>query len=789
MSMEEAIPVHKQRWTKRELLSRVISRHMHVLEDAGGRIPTYVVAEKEDGDIHEDLLNLNAHLSKHGFSARLYPDEPWIIQLIPDPEFQWPSPRFTAVMWLIALVTTVYAGEKWMASGRPDGGWFVSNASLDALIGYSLPILGVVIISSFVQKRVAAKHGVHMPHLFPIAGPAMVWWPFGIIGVASLPRSDARLWPDRSSMGNTAISSPLVMIISGMILAAIGIKITPDVVALTSSPMMIELPLLLNLIGMSFEGETAMFLKTAWAHPFTRAGMTLSFMGWIALLPIPTFPGGRVLIARMGIPEARSGSTQVMLLLVVMLFAFLFGAFSAWSVWVPVVALCAIMLISRGSDPRMPVVLDDMKGLHESDHRSLGMILFLAFMFALPSQVPFVVPEDYQPDLEFEFDYDTLTITPGLNEIILEVTNPSLVVQSWHFGAFGPDGAEALSLDCGNGESIEHLSCEGDIAPLESDKIKFSFYWNTTWMKSSMQFWYRVNDDFISHEIKPNSTLYPVGSWIFNGDLSDPKSCIETFHGIGGEITLSPISESTWWSGVNESGNISLAGGLDQICINGQSGDDLSWLQSFEFTLGENQFRADYDSGIEKIPIPANGVELTESDLMFERTVLAANHEGHCLSVMDYSPPMTVEGEDRIWDMSVTTTARNDATIDNPITLLAPEGTLITSCDESMQPELVEVVEGPLLMVEEDGEMTQRWLGSISLNSGNFMIENMGQTDLTLYVEFGGNGPQWDVSTSHNLLAGEMNDISATAPETGNSYSWLELDEDRIVLHLTNHEV
>ena len=151
-------------------------------------------------------------------------------------------------------------------------------------------------------------------------------------------------------------------------------------------------------------GETSMLLKTSWSHPFTLVGTTLMFFGWISLLPIPTFPGGRILIARMGIPEARSGSTQVMLLMVVLLFAFLFGAFSEWSIWVPVVALCASLLITKGSDPRLPIVLDDFKGLPDVDHRRIGIILFMAFMFALPSQIPFSMDDDWDEEISWDID-------------------------------------------------------------------------------------------------------------------------------------------------------------------------------------------------------------------------------------------------------------------------------------------------------------------------------------------------------------------------------------------------
>ena len=81
------------------------------------------------------------------------------------------------------------------------------------------------------------------------------------------------------------------MIILGFIFTMLGIYLTPEVVSITAAPLAIELPLLINLIGLTNEGELMMILKTSWAHPLTRAGMTLSFVGWVSLLPIPTFPG------------------------------------------------------------------------------------------------------------------------------------------------------------------------------------------------------------------------------------------------------------------------------------------------------------------------------------------------------------------------------------------------------------------------------------------------------------------------------------------------------------------
>ena len=784
MSDDEVISVHKESWSHRELIQRILSRYCYVLEDIGGRSPAYVVSEKEDEDMHEVLESINNHLKPLGYNARLYPDEPWIVQVIADPVRQWPSPRFVLTMWVLSLLTTVYAGERWMSDARPSGGWFVENTSLDAFIGYTLPLFTVLLMASFLQKWIASKHGVNLPHLFPIPGPAMIWWPFGILGFASLPRSDARLWPDRSSLGKTSLSSPILMIISGMGLCLLGLKLTPDVVPLSSSPLTIELPLLVNLIGISMEGETLMILKTAWAHPFTRVGLTLSFVGWVSLLPIPTFPGGRILIARMGIPEARSGSTQVMLLLVVLLFAFMFGAFSAWGIWVPIVAICASLLITKGSDPRLPIVLDDFKGLPESDHRRIGIILFMAFMFALPAQIPFAESEDWDDDISWSID-DSSVIEDGLFIQVIEVSNPSLSVHSWDIslekGAYGD--YYLSGIDCGSGRESVDFTCEGDIDPRDTIELEFTFQWNESWNTTAVDFIWRIGDEFIEYHVVPDQDIYPVGLWQFKGDIDDPKSCIELNVKKSQTINLSIGTQYTTWDDVDDEGNASFSKGTSEICLNGLSGDDMSWLNVEPFYLGNVSYVADYNAEI-IVAIPAEGVLLSNEELLFSQSVLALNHEGDCLSIGNPSPP-----KNNTWNMSIYPIHTNKYENSNEsIRLYAPAGGIISDCINQNNPIQYNVVRGPSLIIGDNESRSQNWIGSVDFINNELVIENPGSDDVSLNIEFDGNGPQWAVSTNIILLAGQTTTVSATAPESGVSFSWLELNDEEVILHLVNHE-
>ncbi|MBA4694457.1 MAG: hypothetical protein H2066_01225 [Candidatus Poseidoniales archaeon] len=791
MSEEEVIAAHKKSWSKRETLHRILSRHCRVLEDIGGRTPTFVVSEKENENMHEVLEEINHHLSKLGFSARLYPDEPWILQLIPDPIRQWPSPRFVVVMWLLSLFSTMFAGEKWLSSGRPDGGWFVSNASLDALIGYTIPLFLVIIVASFTQKAIAARKGVHLPHLFPIPGPAMIWWPFGIIGFASLPRSDARLWPDRSSLGNSAISAPLIMILAGMVLAFVGLHLTPEIVPLSVTPLAVELPLLINLIGLSSEGELMMILKTSWAHPFTRVGMTLTFVGWVSLLPIPTFPGGRVLIARMGIPEARSGSTQVMLLLVVLLFAFLFGAFSQWSIWVLVVALCASLLITKGSDPRLPIVLDDFKGLPESDHRRIGILLFMAFMLALPAQVPFYEDEMWDDELVWSIGEDKLVIEDNWFNQTMIVSNPSLIVQEWVV-SFIDDGSNSFNLseiDCKTGTKTSDSTCEGTVNPLEDLKLKFNFLWLEQWNASSFEMTWEVNDKITKNTVVPDQSVYPVGDWEFNGDLDDPKSCITIKSSNSEPILPSQAPVYSNWDNVNSQGNISIDSNNPEVCLDGISGDDMNWLEYYEFRLDNVSFMAGYSTQ-NYVSIPDEGVVLNNEDLMFSQSILSLELDGDCTGLGMPALPLNSENGSKLWNMSIFPTGINNYSNSNDsITLIVPEGAIISDCESLYYPEIYTVSRGPSLIVGSGDDRTQHWIGSVEFIENVLTIENPSDEDIQLNIEFDGNGPQWDVSNNIILTAGQITNISAIAPESGVSFSWLELNDEEVTLHLVNHEV
>jgi secreted protein with Ig-like and vWFA domain len=81
-------------------------------------------------------------------------------------------------------------------------------------------------------------------------------------------------------------------------------------------------------------------------------------------------------------------------------------------------------------------------------------------------------------------------------------------------------------IDCGSGP-ISSFHCEGDVDPLDSIELEFTFQWNETWNTTAVDFIWRIGDEFIQHQVVPDQDDIPCRAMEFNGDIDDPKSCIE----------------------------------------------------------------------------------------------------------------------------------------------------------------------------------------------------------------------------------------------------------------------
>ncbi|MDP6326638.1 MAG: hypothetical protein QGI36_06075, partial [Candidatus Thalassarchaeaceae archaeon] len=640
---------------------------------------------------------------------------------------------------------------------------------------------------------------VHMPHLFPLFGPTALWWPFGLIGFSSMPRSDARLWPDRSSMGNTALSAPLAFIIIGLLLIFAGIELTPLDVALTAAPLGLDLPLLPNLLSLAMNGETEMILKSAWAHPFTFAGSTLMFMGWIALLPIPTMPGGRIIIARMGIAEARTGATQIMLIMMVMLFGFLFGAFNGWTIWSLPVALLFALLVHRGGDPRAPVLLDDMKGLPDEDHRRIGMLLFLAFMFALPGHTPFMVLDDWDDSLEYSVSHEDIVIDEfGWANQSIRIDNPSLIEQSWSLADVAPTNWETLylcpPLENPDDEPIE--TCSGIIGPKDFVKIELQMNWQGENTPTREDFIVEYDGGELSYTASPEQMVFPATSTMnWTGSLEDPLACFDLVWNGAEESNLSVLStipsELLNFEGSSNS-TISVTDEVSEICVKGRSGMlDLAEGVSidgveYEMTItSTNYVPLHMPNG--EMTIDPNHLGWTGSFALGGE--LRMQSSGPCEEVITSSVPNIPEEGDWIWDLSVLTVGVIPVVESQNLTLKANVGDVILHCLEDGSHTEYVVIDAPNLILEIGENNFMQWQGNSINSSDQFRLYNPTYSNISIVVDHHGNGPQWNVSSNLLLSPGEWTSISIS-PQGGDfTMAWLEHSDWIVELHLASHEV
>jgi P pilus assembly chaperone PapD len=93
------------------------------------------------------------------------------------------------------------------------------------------------------------------------------------------------------------------------------------------------------------------------------------------------------------------------------------------------------------------------------------------------------------------------------------------------------------------------------------------------------------------------------------------------------------------------------------------------------------------------------------------------------------------------------------------------------------------------LIIGQGDNRTQHWIGSVDIIDNQLTIENPTSDNISLNIEFDGNGLQWNISNGIVLESGTTTTVSAIEPETGISFAWFELNDGDVILHLVNHEV
>ena len=835
---------HKKAWDQQDLLKSALSAYVSVLGTKGGRWPSWYVESKrsEDGAIHEDLQNVNAHLERLGWMGKLTKDENWAITVFPTPERQFPRWNNVALFWGLSFLTLTLAGNQWMSSARPDDGWFHPSSLVDALLGYTLPAMLVLLSASFLQQKIAARYGVRSGHLMPVPDftiafyalglfpSSWLFWPFGILLIPTMPRMDARPWPNRAALGFTALSVPLTMGVAGIVLFFLGMGMTPEYLVSSTMPILTASPAFLSLIAVEFISPDAM-IRLAWAHPWVHAGGMLMLFAWISLLPIPTFPGGRLLIARMGLFDARSSGTQSLIFVTALLFAYLFGVFEGFSLWFLVFALLLPLLFFFGNDLRIPMILDETTGLSEDHHRKMGTFLLIAFLLLLPASQPVVHDNDWDDPMTYQFESTETAVLQEdgtwLSRTKVSITNPSSLQKPFAVHAVfeNDDHDWAVSWDC-DGEdtlSVNGQGCGENLLPGRTAFFWLNFTWDGVYLPTTANFSYivSVNDEFSIERssVKPSLEVVPTERWY---DVSTGTSALRCISLTGTLLdtdrkSLEVEIESNAMEHVQttlvqlegETGMISNYSSVpSEVCLSG--------LDPLVFDPSMATIRLNNDTFQPLLPerrplvayLPEDGWNIHSNEsqnwgaLLQNGGLLVANAE-HCPINPSIGLPqgMDLDGQ-WVWDLVVRPSARIPSIeADQNLTLTAPQGTNISLCSDPFSPYPAAeftIYRGPELLVTWLNTTTRFWTTPWAIATNGTML-NQGMAELTFHnptnesIPFrlareGSLGDDWQHDWNGDALAGGTTIISLAPPNASLSTMWLTLESGTVVLHLANYE-
>ena len=832
------LPHHKKAWSQHELLGSTLQSYFTVLRKNGGRWPSWYVAPLDE-DVHGDLIRLNAHLDRLGWMAKLTKDEDWVVTVFPAPERQFPRLNTVVLFWALSFLTLTLAGDLWMAGARPAEGWFHSSSLVDALIGYTLPALLVLFLASTLQRRVAKRFGVRSGHLLPVPDFTIAlyalglfpssWlvWPFGILLLPTLPRMDARPWPNRASLGYTALSVPMMLGGAGAMLMFAGISMTPEYLASATMPLVSAPPLFLSLLADGF-GQNDAFVRILWAHPWVHVGGMLMLFAWISVLPVPTLPGGRLLIARMGLFDARSSSTQSLILVLGLFTAYVFGVFEQFSLWFLVFALLLPLLFFFGNDLRIPLILDETNGLSETEHSRMGLLLLFVFVLLLPAGQPVFHETGWDDPLTHQLiSPEPATLQEDgtwLSTTEVRVTNPSALMKPYAVSAYleQPGQAWSISWDC-DGEdtyAIDGLGCGSDLLPKRT-----AFFWmNLTWSganqptMTNLSYVVAINGEHetVPVQVRPSLEVVPASQWYDVPAGSYVHRCIDLNGSLMNSTSLNISTGFTPLDGlqtqlVNIPGESTMEVNLTEVptqfCLAGL--DPMVFDPSMAILhLNNHTFSPSLPERRPLVAhVPAEGWQIatghpTGWGALFDGEGVLSMDAEHCPLNASLNTPVRPESGPWIWDMNLRTAAQLPSLQPTQnLTLLVPDGANLTLCRDTYNPYpdlSFEVVRGPELMVSWMNSTSRFWTTPWALATNGTLL-NTGMTTFTLHnpanetvpfrLDRGGSfGEDWVHNWDGDALSPGDTTFTLTPPDAPLATMWLTYEAGSVVLHLSSYQ-
>jgi len=560
-------------WEDRELLEVICSRYF-ILGSQGLSELSWEVNGRDGRGPSECLVSLNRHLKSLSLIAVLDEGDPPIMSVgsLPTQPVVMPSWQ-QSLVWVLAASFTTLSGSLWISSMESGKQPFDSSILETAIVFFTLPVIGSVLLASYLRIFVAKAFEVENSHLIPLAFPVFSpEWPFSLVSAIGQNRSDLHPVPNRRALGMIELTAPAVIFVCGIFLTIIGLGLTSvQPPALETSPVAVDLNLISEILAsILVDPQTA--LRLQWLHPTGLAGIALSIVGWVLLLPIPGFPGDRILHSLIGPKDMQDDRNQTSIFISTLGFVLLIFISTEYWPWLLLAAIAGWRRFSPEQMPE-PFVVDEYARLDDVPMRQIATMTIAILLLGYPGLQPSYQIEDWDAGLSSEGWPLSMTFEEGITQIELPLEPAGIMpVSGWL--QMRIEGATNSGWQI-NSECLDERGvCRfEDITQASPGSLEIELTRDST-EPSNLTFRLVVLidvDGLVSeHSIQFSSVdaTSPIDPlWVLVEDTDTPRICVELRVSEGDYVNLS--NQNPFWSFENET---SLAEGTHDLCLRGQVG-------------------------------------------------------------------------------------------------------------------------------------------------------------------------------------------------------------------------
>ena len=575
MSESKSIIIDKETWNQNELLETICSRYFIIGNQSSIGNISWEVNSRNHENISSSLKHLNKHLKPLSLLGLLDEGNPPTLTIIRYPVDPVNVPIWQQVLiWMTMFSFTTLAGGYWISQFEINDSIFTYDLVYQSLIYFSIPIFSVTIIAHIFRKYVASLFEVDVGNLVPIAFPLISpFWPFGIVGVFGQKRVDTITYPNRRSLGLIESSSAVVFLLGGSILSFIGLTLTSDLPPESiSDPLLLDLNVIITLLSEIFL-DSDISVSLQWLHPLALAGTGLSIIGWILLLPIPGFPGDRILHSIIGPKNLDSNGNETSIFLItlgVMCIVFLGTTFWPWLI------LASLASWRRFSGDHIPIalVVDEASGIDTKFRNTFAAIIVVLLLLGFPGVNPVKQMSDWDGGLDVSnwdeeilfsnSNDDSMTINLPLEPLgIIPVTGSIQVLiegvgENWN-----------INSDCFD----EKLVCQfEEISQNNRGVLEILISDNNLDIMTPVQLRFIIDsgDTRLEHimVLKYDGITSPDPLWHRDSELPNEKICI-AIEVIGNQSGNLSVTENPFWSVEDSS---FLTPGNNELCLVSEKG-------------------------------------------------------------------------------------------------------------------------------------------------------------------------------------------------------------------------